>query len=140
MERLTTRNSMGVAVFKESYDCENCNESLWRLPDYGNGSPTDRLAQYEEAEEQGLLLRLPVAEGSAVYTVKDYLDCEYGYNCPLGYAEGKNNCEKGFCCEHEYKKYFMNETKFNHMMLDKIGKTVFLTKEEAEQELEKKQS
>lgn len=63
MERLTTRNIAGVAVFKESYDCENCNESIWRLPDYGNGSPTDKLAQYKEAEEQGLLLRLPCKVG-----------------------------------------------------------------------------
>lgn len=95
----------------------------------------NRLREYEIAEEQGLLLRLPIAEGSTVCTVRDYLDCEYGYNCPLGYAEGKNYCEKGFCCKHEHKKYFISETKFNHMMLDKIGKTVFLTKEEAEQAL-----
>ena len=57
MERLTIRNSEGVAVFKQSYDCEVCGESIYRLPDLGNGSPTERLAQYEEAEEQGLLLK-----------------------------------------------------------------------------------
>jgi len=38
-------------------------------------------------------------------------------------------------CQHEYKKYFVREAKFNHMMLEKIGKTVFLTREEAEQAL-----
>lgn len=52
MERLTVRNSMGVAVYKQPYECDKCNETIWRLPDYGNGSPTDRLAKYEELEEQ----------------------------------------------------------------------------------------
>ena len=137
MERLTTRNIAGVAVFKESYDCERCGEGLWRLPNYGNGSPTDRLAEYEEADEQGLILWLPVAEGSLVYTVGNYLDCEYNYHCPLGYVEGKNMCENGLCCDHEHKKFFIGETQFNIKMLNDIGKTVFLTKEEAEAALEK---
>lgn len=69
MERLTTRNSMGVAVFKESYDCENCNESIWRLSDYGNGSPTDKLAEYEDAEEQGKLFKLPCGFNDTIYHI-----------------------------------------------------------------------
>lgn len=131
MERLTLKDSSGVYC-PPNIPCETRCDDCKHLDNMMN-----KLAQYEEAEEKGLILWLPVAEGSTVYTVKDYLDCEYGYNCPLGYAEGKNDCEKGFCCEHEYKKYFMSETKFNHMMLDKISKTVFLTKEEAEQALQK---
>lgn len=51
MERLTTRNIAGVAVYKYSFECERCGETIWRLPDYGNGSPTDKLAAYEDAEE-----------------------------------------------------------------------------------------
>lgn len=58
MERLTVRNSMGVAVYKQPYECDNCSDRIWRLPDYGNGSPTDRLAEYEELEEQGLILKI----------------------------------------------------------------------------------
>ena len=135
MERLTTRNSMGVPVYKEPYSCENCNDIIWRLSDYGNGSPTDRLADYEDAEEQGLLLRLPVAEGSVVYTIRDHFDSEYDYDYPLGYAEGKYNCEEGLCCNHEHKKYSISEARFHHRMLEKIGKTVFLKREEAEQAL-----
>lgn len=73
MERLTTRNIAGIAVFKESYNCERCGEGLWRLPDYGNGSPTDKLAEYEDLEEQGLLLRLPV-------TVNDVVDKLFSHN------------------------------------------------------------
>ena len=59
MERLTTRNIAGVAVYKHPFECERCGETIYRLPDYGNGSPTEKLAAYEDAEEQGLLLRLP---------------------------------------------------------------------------------
>lgn len=51
MERLTTRNIAGVAVYNNPFECERCGETIWRLPDYGNGSPTDKLAAYEDAEE-----------------------------------------------------------------------------------------
>jgi len=47
-ERLTQRNIAGVAVYKTAYECERCGEAIYRLPDYGNGSPTERLAKYEE--------------------------------------------------------------------------------------------
>lgn len=67
MERLTTRNIAGVAVYKHPFECEICGETIWRLPDYGNGSPTEKLADYEDAEEQGLLLRLPCKVGDTVY-------------------------------------------------------------------------
>ena len=62
MERLTIRNSAGVAVYKHPFECERCGELIYRLPDYGNGSPTERLAAYEDAEEHGLLLRVPYRE------------------------------------------------------------------------------
>lgn len=52
MERLTTINDMGVAVYKQRYRCERCGEDFWRLPDLGNGSPTDRLAAYENMQER----------------------------------------------------------------------------------------
>lgn len=39
MERLTTRNIAGVAVYKHPFECEQCGDTIWRLPDYGNGSP-----------------------------------------------------------------------------------------------------
>lgn len=51
MERLTTRNIAGVAVYKHPFECERCGETIWRLPDYGNGSPTEKLAAYEDTEE-----------------------------------------------------------------------------------------
>lgn len=63
MERLTTRNIAGVAVYKHPFECERCGDTIWRLPDYGNGSPTEKLADYEDAEEQGICGKwIPVSE------------------------------------------------------------------------------
>ena len=119
MERLTERNSMGVAVYKTPYACGNCNEELYRLPDYGNGSPTDKLADYEDAEEQGLILRLPCPIGTTVYCIED--------ECEDIYIEGS-----------DYR--FVGEEIFDTWMLDQFGKTVFLTEEEAEQALKRMES
>ena len=69
MERLTTRNIAGVVVYKNPFECEQCGDTIWRLPDYGDGSPTEKLADYEDAEEQGLLLRLPCKVGDTIYEV-----------------------------------------------------------------------
>lgn len=52
MERLTTRNSEGIVVLKQPFACERCGDLQWSLPDLGNGSPIDRLADYEDLEEQ----------------------------------------------------------------------------------------
>ena len=84
MERLTTRNIAGVAVYKNPFECERCGETIWRLPDYGNGSPTEKLAAYEDAEEQGRYGKwIPVSErlpdygnGSPTEKLADYEDAE----------------------------------------------------------------
>lgn len=73
MERLTTRNIAGVAVYKNPFECERCGETIWRLPDYGNGSPTEKLSAYEDAEEQGLLLQLPCKVGDKLYRITPYV-------------------------------------------------------------------
>lgn len=51
MERLTVRNSEGIGVLKQPFECERCGDLQWSLPDLGNGSPIDRLAKYEDLEE-----------------------------------------------------------------------------------------
>lgn len=96
-----------------------------------------KLGELEDLEEQGRLLILPCEVGDTVYIPKYYLDCEYDYHCPLGYAEGKNMCENGLVCDHEHKKFFISETLFDISMINSIGKTIFLTPEKAEAALEK---
>ena len=79
-----------------------------------------RLAEYEEAEEQGLLLRLPCKVGDTVYYIDDY----YVYADKVNSIEiRKENGKYIFCIAYmDYKE-------------EDFGKTVFLTKEEAEQKL-----
>ena len=69
MERLTKRNSLGIAVYKHPFECDRCGEPIYRIGDDGNGSPTDKLADYEDAEENGLLLRLPCKMNEEIHII-----------------------------------------------------------------------
>ena len=83
MERLTTRNIAGVAVYKYPFECERCGETIWRLPDYGNGSPTEKLAAYEDAEEHGQYGKwIPVSERLP----------EESLNSVIGWDTYRNRC------------------------------------------------
>nr|DAM66122.1 MAG TPA: hypothetical protein [Caudoviricetes sp.] len=94
----------------------------------------EELKSYKDLEEQGLLVRLPVAAGTNVYVVASFLNCTYDYeHCE---ATQKWKCEEDIQCEYEKKEYYVKEIKFNLTLNDAIGKTVFLTREEAEKKLE----
>lgn len=84
-----------------------------------------KLGQYEDVEEQGLLLRLPCKVGTPVYMVAQ--DCD----------GDTLDCRRGDCEGCNYLHSFVEENKFDTYMCDDIGKTVFLTKAEAEQALAK---
>ena len=76
----------------------------------------EELKQYRIAEEQGLLLRLPIPEGTKVYELIKIVD--YG---EVG--------DKG------QFKYYHGKTKFDRNMIDDFGKTVFLSEGEAAQKI-----
>lgn len=83
------------------------------------------LKSYKDAEEQGLLVRLPCKIGDTVYKITRFCsggirDCGYSYEC--------SECP-------EYKP-FIEYIEFKITILKDIGKTVFLTREEAEKKLE----
>lgn len=118
MERLTTRNIAGVAVYKNPFECERCGETIWRLPDYGNGSPTEKLAAYEDAEEQGLLLRLPCKVRDTVYII-------------IAKSISKQKVKEIIIDEYGIK-FKTNRRMFG---LCDVFHTVFLTKAEAEAKL-----
>lgn len=85
----------------------------------------EELKSYKEAEEQGLLVRLPCKVGDTVYTITRFCsggirDCDYAYEC--------SECPN-YKPEIDYKR-------FKITMLNSVGKTVFLTREEAEKKLE----
>ena len=100
-------------MYKNPFECDRCGDTIWRLPDYGNGSPTEKLASYEDAEEQGLLLRLPCHIGDSIYSVIEY---------------GLTIIELKFSLDF----YLRRKNEF--------GKTVFLTQAEADQKLKEMES
>ena len=137
MERLTEKKSFlsyhslqPVNVVKIGTEEEFKVETMNDL--YLVGSAIDKLAEYEDLEEQGLLLRLPVPEGAVVYTLSYIYECKFDYDCKEFDAY---KCEEDIPCKHQYKVYRVKETKFQKQMLAMLGETVFLTKEEAEQAL-----
>lgn len=115
---------------KEYYDnCSECANQHNQLAEW-----LEELKSFKEAEEQGLLVRLPVATGTNVYVVGSFLDCIYDYeHCE---ATQKWKCEEHVQCEYEKKKYYVKEIKFTSIMKNSIGKSIFLTREEAEKKLE----
>lgn len=112
MERLTEeyKYTTGTIVHERKY-ANITNQQL-----------IDKLAEYEIAEEQGLLLRLPVPIGTTVYVIES--ECEGDpYDCHHG-------CEHCACLNT-----FVAEVKFDAEWFDCIGNTVFLTRELAEEAL-----
>lgn len=90
--------------------------------------------EYKDLEEQGLIMRLPVSIGTKVYMIASMFDCIYDYdNCK---ATQKWKCEEDIQCEYERKSYYVKEIEFTSIMKNSIGKSIFLTREEAEKKLE----
>lgn len=82
----------------------------------------EKLAQYEDAEESGLLLRLPCKLGDTVY----YIDGGKSYKAKAS-AFRFNESGIRVYCERNYMGYVGFEGIY--------GKTVFFTHEEAEKAL-----
>ena len=115
MERLTERGSYGYG------------DVYVRRNDYVTASK--KLCEYEELEEQGLLLKLPVPIGTTVYEFE-----------PL------NKIVKG-CTTRTVIKYTVYDDSIWFNFADgymkdikDFGKTVFLTQDEAEQKLKEMES
>ena len=106
-------NDKPVEVQEE--DLENYKRDIDTIRSY-IWKDVKELQQYRDAEEQGLLLRLPVPEGTDVYELIKIVD--YG---EVG--------DKG-----EFK-YYHRKTKFCRKMIEEFGKTVFLTEGQAAQKI-----
>lgn len=92
--------------------CRGCFEST---------ACVEKLAEYEDLEEQGKLLKLPCAVGDTVYTA--------------GYGVGHVLEWKIISCEiYEDEIVFIDDSETEWRSTD-FGKTVFITKSAAEQAL-----
>lgn len=127
-------------------DCLGCKEYCDTVDDLGGDCDNcaiqrafDKLADYEDLEEQGLLLKLPFDVNSEVFIVSQQFILERN------------------CTEYVVKKLKVKEFKYNHLRNfvivceEQIGDSIsqrhlyntnkiFLTKEEAEQELKRLES
>ena len=116
MERLTKRSTNGTGI----YNTPSGDPVKW---ENNRHRVLQKLADYEDLEEQGLLMRLPCKIGASVYMVAQ--DC----------GGDTLDCRRGDCEGCPYLYSFVEENSFDSYMCDDIGKTVFLTKEEAEEKL-----
>lgn len=132
MERLTTTSKKGGVALTFDLDI-TCRPSeaqkILKL--------AERLKEYEDLEEQGLLLKLPCKVGDTVYCIYErYTKCSENeqefdeYSC--------QGCECLECDSH--KEFYINQQKAYALdwivtNLNNFGKIVFLKQEEAEAKL-----
>ena len=106
MERLTKRNSDGIVGTELKYYNYNNFQKMAR-----------KLAEYEDLEEQGRLISLPCKVEDTVYEITGATARGYDWKYLT------------------YEKAYIHKTIVNLDRLNDIGKTVFLTKSEAEAKL-----
>lgn len=143
MERLT-ENFLGCYQIKGcgNFTCEETYNNVFNCGCCPISEAINKLAEYEDLEEQGLLLRLPCKVGDTVYCIYErYTKCSENeqefdeYSC--------QGCECLECDSHKelyvqsQKAYSLDWIVSN---LKRFGETVFLTKSEAEKKLKKMES
>ena len=83
----------------------------------------DKLADYEDLEEQGRLVKLPCKIGTEVYDITWWDDVQ------------EKVVVKGKTYYRTIHKHKVSKSTFGYTDIEEIGKTVFLTKSEAEAKL-----
>lgn len=138
MERLTERTADGILV-KENYS-ENALRTFYQCfggkpnANYSNCEEgycaMEKLAAYEDAEEQGLLLRLPCKVGDKLYRITPYAKEPIITTHVL-----QINIKQFFNEKIIVRIDVMNKMGESCYFLDDIGKKIFLSREEAEAKL-----
>lgn len=130
MERLTKRDKNNVP-----YWCGINGESSSDIKGNIYGKAITKLAEYEDAEEQGLLIRLPCKIEDDIYVIPS--EVNYRLNKSFG-AKGLNAVCRQVVDHIEFNSYgyliSTNEGMTVHRE-EAFGETWFLTREEAEQAL-----
>lgn len=138
MERLTYRTELGVSIDKNE-DCPTCS-ICWNcdIPPRKCKYISDvlkKLADYEDLEKQGRLIKLPCKVGDTVW------DNDYGRPCAYTItAFSFGECEEYICEPVTTKEavfYYSNSSGSitGSFAEREIGKSVFLNKSEAEAKL-----
>ena len=116
MERLTKTYSDGTHGASDSLPC---GENSY---DYKN-LLIEKLGKYEDLEEQDRLIKLPCKIGTEVYDITYWDDIE------------EKVVVKGKAYYRIVRKHKVTKLPFTYSDIDDFGKTIFLTKSEAEQKL-----
>lgn len=147
MERLTERYKDSIAntvLIRECGDklCKDiCNDIECDCSKCELEKALEKLADYEDLEEQGLLVRLPVKIGDDIYKIPS--KANYELNVLNGYkANNRVYHQKVYSIVFSQRGWFVQCDKDsihapNVICVDvEYGKTWFLTREEAEKKLE----
>lgn len=131
MERLTYVAENGEVLFHPADLPDDEGITITQLAKDGRYKAleeiAERLANREQAEEQGLLLRLPISEDTPVYSIE--------YCCGKNKSNRSGMCFRGFCENCSDKAYYIRESVAKHCSICEINRSVFLTREEAEAKL-----
>ena len=118
--------------------CDSCSQGAGNCKTVEN--MIKKLATYEDLEEQGLLVRLSDDLNRVLYQIN------YRWTKCTKYGERRNKCET-YSCERECdsrEEYYIAKVDLRYIQIgnyyDRLGKTVFLTREEAENKLEEIQN
>lgn len=132
MERLTLDETLKLVnkatVQMELDNCKECSENYKQIAEY-----LEELKSYKDLEEQDLLVRLPCKVGDIVW------DIDAGYLEPCKIAAFSYGCHDlvKFGCDDKITFYYTSCRRqlAGIFLLSELGKTVFLTREEAEKKL-----
>lgn len=139
MERLTKCEDDSITYnekreFECGEYCDSCSQGAGNCKTVKN--MIKKLATYEDLEEQGLLVRLPADKNAEIYLISSrWTACS---ECGSRFDEYScSGCE--YECDSK-KEYYVYPTYLSSINADtyanQFGKTVFLTREEAEKKLE----
>ena len=134
MERLTEKihntNCVAGCGSNCKYGFEYCRKEDWENCETIS-DVIDKLAEYEDLEEQGRLIKLPCKKGDAVYAIiYDYEEGEYAIS-KTKIIEIHDNCNGWFFVPLLRQPAFRPKD---------FGKIAFLTREEAEAKLKELQN
>ena len=124
MERLTDKSIVGNYFYPKCFEkcdglgasskCDSCEIMT---------SICEKLGKYEDLEEQDRLIKLPCKIGTEVYDITCWDDIE------------EKVVVKGKAYYRTVRKHKVTKFPFTYSDINDFGKTVFLTKSEAEQKL-----
>ena len=124
MERLSDKLRMYIKAYKQPPFGREVEGTVELLEE-----SADKLAEYEELEERGLLLKLSCNAGDTIWLVGDKYTLDYKVS---GFAIDSSGISIIFLEKEIDGKMHTRSVDYTE-----IGKTAFLTKEEAEEVLRK---